>query len=218
MSTLILNTFEQTIEDNEDTGRISYIKLINVGQKIITRNCTGFLPSQVAFYLQNIHIEPRKIFLSLNADSKATTSEFILRNISSDKLNLNSPTYANELSKEGFDFATKLADYIQLETSDIEGLGAEILILTGTADLEKLTVADMSSVGSTYHTPLLNELRAGDFHGLSKDVFKVLKKYTTTHFETTFINFGRLDSPQSLKSGLSINCNIDILALVVNLI
>jgi hypothetical protein len=36
-----------------------------VGQKVITRNCHGYLPSQVAFYLQNVQIEPRKIYLSL---------------------------------------------------------------------------------------------------------------------------------------------------------
>ena len=30
-----------------------------MGEKVITRNCTGYLPSQVALYLQNIHIQPR---------------------------------------------------------------------------------------------------------------------------------------------------------------
>lgn len=42
----------ETIEDNEDMGHIQYIKLYNVGQKVVTRNCKGYLPSQVAFYLQ----------------------------------------------------------------------------------------------------------------------------------------------------------------------
>lgn len=42
----------ETIEDNEDQGGIQYIKLYNVGQKVVTRNCKGYLPSQVAFYLQ----------------------------------------------------------------------------------------------------------------------------------------------------------------------
>lgn len=42
----------ETIEDNEDGGNIQYIKLYNVGQKVVTRNCKGYLPSQVAFYLQ----------------------------------------------------------------------------------------------------------------------------------------------------------------------
>jgi hypothetical protein len=59
----------QTIEDHEDDNQISYIKLINVGQKVITRNCHGYLPSQVAFYLQNVHISPRKIYLSVNCEA-----------------------------------------------------------------------------------------------------------------------------------------------------
>lgn len=37
----------ETIVDSEDDGNISYIKLINVGQKVITRNCTEYLASQV---------------------------------------------------------------------------------------------------------------------------------------------------------------------------
>ena len=58
----------ETIEDTEDNARVAYIKLINVGEKVITRNCTGYLPSQVALYLSNLHIQPRKIYLSLNAE------------------------------------------------------------------------------------------------------------------------------------------------------
>ena len=49
----------QPIQDYEDNAHISYIKMVNVGEKVITRNCTGYLPSQVALYLQNIHIQPR---------------------------------------------------------------------------------------------------------------------------------------------------------------
>lgn len=59
----------ETIEDEEDGGDIAYIKLINVGQKVITHRCDGYIPSQIAFYLQNVHIQPHKIFLSLPAQS-----------------------------------------------------------------------------------------------------------------------------------------------------
>jgi oligoendopeptidase F len=55
----------ETIEDHEDNFNIQYIKLYNVGQKVVTRNCKGYLPSQVAFYLQNIHISPRKVCTTL---------------------------------------------------------------------------------------------------------------------------------------------------------
>jgi hypothetical protein len=65
----LVSGLAQTIEDDEDDNQISYIKLVNVGQKVITRNCHGYLPSQVAFYLQNVHIQPRKIYLSVNAEA-----------------------------------------------------------------------------------------------------------------------------------------------------
>lgn len=63
----------ETITDDENHGTIAYIKLINVGQKVITRNCHGYLPSQVAFYLQNVHINPRKIYLSVICETADTT-------------------------------------------------------------------------------------------------------------------------------------------------
>ena len=67
----------QTIEDSEDGNQISYIKLINVGQKVITRNCHGYLPSQVAFYLQNVHIFPRKIYLSVNSEAIENVDDLV---------------------------------------------------------------------------------------------------------------------------------------------
>ena len=65
----------ETIVDTEENGNISYIKLENVGEKMITRNCSGYLPSQVAFYLQNVHIQPRKIYLTLVAECAGAISE-----------------------------------------------------------------------------------------------------------------------------------------------
>jgi hypothetical protein len=104
----------EELGDDEDEGGISYIKVYNVGRKVVTRNTTGYIPSQVcvwvcvfvvffcmcvcvsvmaivnlfpdqhththphphphphtqiAFYLQNIHIEPRKIWLTRHAES-----------------------------------------------------------------------------------------------------------------------------------------------------
>lgn len=45
------------------------VQVYNVGQKVVTRNTTGYIPSQIAFYLANIHIEPRKIWLTRHAES-----------------------------------------------------------------------------------------------------------------------------------------------------
>ncbi|KAG0212588.1 hypothetical protein BGX28_006024 [Mortierella sp. GBA30] len=47
----------------------SFVKLINVGEKIIVNNVHGFLQSKVVYYLMNLHISPRKIYFARNGVS-----------------------------------------------------------------------------------------------------------------------------------------------------
>ncbi len=58
----------ETIDDEEDDRQVHYIKLYNVGQKVTTRNCKGYVPSQIAFYLQNVHIGRRKVCVNETFD------------------------------------------------------------------------------------------------------------------------------------------------------
>ena len=53
----------QTLEDDENGGELSYVKVFNVGKKVISFNSSGFLKSQITQYLQNIHICQRKIYM-----------------------------------------------------------------------------------------------------------------------------------------------------------
>ncbi|KAG0275129.1 hypothetical protein BGZ95_009147 [Linnemannia exigua] len=57
--------FYTTIEDKS----LSWVKLINVGEKIIVNNVHGFLQSKVVYYLMNLHISPRKIYFAKNGVS-----------------------------------------------------------------------------------------------------------------------------------------------------
>jgi 6-phosphofructo-2-kinase/fructose-2,6-biphosphatase 4 len=41
-----------------------YIKVINVGQKIVVNNIQGYLQSRVVFFLMNIHNKQRTIYLA----------------------------------------------------------------------------------------------------------------------------------------------------------
>ncbi|KAF8949374.1 hypothetical protein BGZ52_005871 [Haplosporangium bisporale] len=43
---------------------LSFVKLINVGERIIVNNVHGFLQSKVVYYLMNLHISPRKIYFA----------------------------------------------------------------------------------------------------------------------------------------------------------
>lgn len=152
----------QTIEDDEDNKKISYIKLINVGEKVITRNCHGYLPSQVAFYLQNVHIKPRKIYLSLIAESAGG----VAGNVAGAESGI--------LSEAGERYTRDLARFIEAEQrSSVVAKSKEVIILAGSAKIHSETISKLKLRHSCFFTPLLNELRGGDFHGISKQQFKV---------------------------------------------
>lgn len=159
----------QTIEDSEDNSEICYIKLINVGQKVITRNCTGYLPSQVAFYLQNVHILPRKIYLCLNAENDDMVAH-------EGRL---ASSESGQLTEAGAEYSRDLAKFIYAKQHELEehSLAREILVLAGTSRVHAETILHLRTLFKCYNTPLLNELRGGDLHGFSRDEIKVSSTY-----------------------------------------
>lgn len=52
----------QTID--EDEAHLTYVKLINVGSKIVINRIQDYLQSRVVYYLMNLHIKPRSIWIS----------------------------------------------------------------------------------------------------------------------------------------------------------
>ncbi|OMJ20350.1 6-phosphofructo-2-kinase/fructose-2,6-bisphosphatase 3 [Smittium culicis] len=52
------------IYETIDESNLSFIKLINSGQRIETNNLRGYLPTRIVFYLMNIHIQGRRIYLA----------------------------------------------------------------------------------------------------------------------------------------------------------
>ena len=60
----------QTIGEQEEQENLSYVKVINVGRKIVANNIQGFTPSQIVFYLLNIHINERSIWLTRHGESE----------------------------------------------------------------------------------------------------------------------------------------------------
>lgn len=61
----------QTID--EDEYDLTYVKLIDVGKHVIINQIQDYLQSRVVYYLMNLHIKPRSIWLSRvrSRDSKA---------------------------------------------------------------------------------------------------------------------------------------------------
>lgn len=90
---------------------------------MITRNCHGYLPSQVAFYLQNVHIQPRKIYLSLIAENQEhlhgsgpnrhlIRSHCLYLTLSIERL---AGTESGKLTESGVRFAHELVQFIKQE-------------------------------------------------------------------------------------------------------
>ena len=57
----------ETLDDVED---MSYIKLIDAGRKLITNRLSGYLNGRILFFLQNLNISPRPIWLSRHGESQ----------------------------------------------------------------------------------------------------------------------------------------------------
>lgn len=182
----------ETIEDYEDRSQISYIKLINVGEKVISRHCTGYLPSQVAFYLQNVHIHPRRIFLCINAEH-----EFSMGLVSkSPSMDSNDPFPSQDsvggsprigadsvkLTAAGRAYALDLAKFMELEHDNLrnEGKEPDIIVLSGSHRANHESVLHLRTILPVFATPLLNELRAGNFQGMSRSE---IKRVAPTEFE-----------------------------------
>ena len=52
----------QTLD--EDESDLTYVKLIDVGSRVIVNQLQDYLQSRVVYYLMNLHIKPRSIWLS----------------------------------------------------------------------------------------------------------------------------------------------------------
>ncbi|KAI8925190.1 6-phosphofructo-2-kinase-domain-containing protein [Entophlyctis helioformis] len=67
----------ETISEEEEKRDVSYIKIVNVGQKVIAHHIRGYLPSQCVFYLMQIHIKHRTIWLTRHGESEFNLSNRI---------------------------------------------------------------------------------------------------------------------------------------------
>lgn len=43
---------------------LSYVRIVNVGDQVMVSRIHGYLQSRIAFYLMNLHLKPRSIYLS----------------------------------------------------------------------------------------------------------------------------------------------------------
>ena len=60
-----IRNYEKAYETiDEDEKDLTYVKLIDVGKQVIINRIKDYLQSRVVYYLMNLHIKPRSIWLS----------------------------------------------------------------------------------------------------------------------------------------------------------
>ncbi|KAJ8047562.1 6-phosphofructo-2-kinase/fructose-2,6-bisphosphatase 1 [Holothuria leucospilota] len=98
---LRIQHYEDTYEpiDEELDKHLSFIKIMNVNSKFLVNNVTGHLQSRVVYYLMNIHIIPRTIYLTRHGESELNLVGRIGGNSS--------------LSKAGKKYSEALAAYLE---------------------------------------------------------------------------------------------------------
>jgi 6-phosphofructo-2-kinase/fructose-2,6-biphosphatase 2 len=85
--------------DEEREKHLSFIKIFNAGEKVLVHKNEGHIQSRVVYYLMNIHITPRSIYLTRHGESVHN----LLGRIGGDA----------ELSERGWEYSRALAKYIE---------------------------------------------------------------------------------------------------------
>lgn len=173
----------ETVEEDEDDGRVSFMKVLNCGQKTVQRNCHGFLLSKLAGYLLNMHIQDRVIYLTRHGQSE----DNVCSKLGGDA----------KLTKDGMAFAGRLRRYFmerlgwgREDSLDCDGAGPKRgegsedkegwVLMTSQLARTRMTarplVEDERFVAQSgmrrVHTALLNEISAGVFDGYTLDSIK----------------------------------------------
>ena len=65
----------QTIDENDEDD-LTYVKLINVGRKIVANRLQDFLQTRCIYFLTGLHIKPRSVWLSRVSDRLFVKPDF----------------------------------------------------------------------------------------------------------------------------------------------
>uniref|UniRef100_A0A6J0SBC0 6-phosphofructo-2-kinase/fructose-2,6-bisphosphatase 2 n=1 Tax=Pogona vitticeps TaxID=103695 RepID=A0A6J0SBC0_9SAUR len=118
---------------------LSFIKVINVGQRFLVNRVQDYIQSKIVYYLMNIHVQPRTIYLCRHGESECN----LVSKIGGD----------SGLSPRGKQFAQALKKYIKDQ---------EIVDLKVWTSQLKRTIQTAEALGVPYEQwKILNEIDAG---------------------------------------------------------
>uniref|UniRef100_A0A493T229 6-phosphofructo-2-kinase/fructose-2,6-bisphosphatase 2 n=2 Tax=Anas platyrhynchos TaxID=8839 RepID=A0A493T229_ANAPP len=129
----------QPLDPDEYDKDLSFIKVINVGQRFLVNRVQDYIQSKIVYYLMNIHVQPRTIYLCRHGESEYN----LVGKIGGD----------SGLSPRGKQFAQALKKFIEEQ---------EIVDLKVWTSQLKRTIQTAESLGVTYEQwKILNEIDAG---------------------------------------------------------
>ncbi|KAK6729370.1 hypothetical protein RB195_006429 [Necator americanus] len=139
--------------DEEEDEDHSFIKVINAGKSFYVHNVNGHVQSRVVYFLMNIHLLPRSIYLTRHGESEYNQLG---------RLGGDSP-----LSENGLKYAEELRDYFENEhISDLRVWSSQRIRAAQTAAYlrKQATIIEYWKV--------LDEIDAGICEGLTYDDFQ----------------------------------------------
>ncbi|KAH8904093.1 bifunctional 6-phosphofructo-2-kinase/fructose-2,6-bisphosphate 2-phosphatase [Coniochaeta sp. PMI_546] len=144
----------KSINEDGDEGDYTYLKVMDVGKQVIINRIQDYLQSRIVYYLINLHIRPRSVWLSRHGESM---------------LNLEGRIGGDAaLSYRGEEYARKLPDLVRQSVGDDRPL----TVWTSTL---KRTIATARHLPKHYNQlqwKALDELDAGVCDGLTYQEIK----------------------------------------------
>lgn len=96
-----LSNYMKAYEPIEDEEGLQFIKMIDVGKKVIAYNIQGFLASQTVYYLLNFNLTERQIWITRNGESE----DNVLGRLGGD----------SDLTRRGENYARALAKFMDVQ-------------------------------------------------------------------------------------------------------
>jgi broad specificity phosphatase PhoE/predicted kinase len=143
--------YQELSEDLD--GDASFVKLYNVGKRVVINNINGFLATKIVSFLMNLHVNPHPIYLTRSGESN-----YILEN----KMGGGD----SEMTERGVKYAKLVNEFFQQEKRDGK-LNEKTKILTSTLK-RGVQTAQAISIGVEPHSlKILDELNCGIYNGLT---------------------------------------------------
>ncbi|CCC05221.1 hypothetical protein SMACR_08713 [Sordaria macrospora] len=139
----------KSLNEDGDEEDLTFLKIMNVGKQVIINRIRDYLQSRIVYYLMNLHIRPRSVWLSRHGESM---------------LNLEGRIGGDaELSHRGEEYARKLPELV------LESVGSDRPLTVWTSTLKR-TIATARHLPKHYNQlqwKALDELDAGVCDGMT---------------------------------------------------